>query len=354
MQKQRNNLVFLKALRTFLFLGLALCVGMTAQAQGWNVRNIGVTAASEMGSVTFTPDGTGATLVSPPNGDIWNGSDKFTFGYKAVTGDGTITARLDSSDAVYTWSKTGVMIRQSLATNGAMVDCFLRPGNAGVHIQSWISSAVSDAGAASISAPVMLRLEKVGDQISAYYSTDEGANWLLVGAPLTMATTNPFYVGIAGCANSGPGPYTSVFSNIESTFDEAPFLPVPVVTPACQGNDTLYMGLFDPANLPATPAKKSFTLANTETGTTLTVSAVAATGTGYSIVAADLKKDGAAVTFPVTVVPGETLEVPVTFTPTTTEGIYLGTVTVTADVAIANINVAATVAELPTIPSRTG
>ncbi|HNY27771.1 MAG TPA: hypothetical protein PKH31_10355, partial [Candidatus Sumerlaeota bacterium] len=184
---------FAKTLRIFLFLGLALCVGMAAQAQEWNVRNIGVTAAAENGSVTFTPDGTGATLVSPPSGDIWNGSDKFTFGYKMAIGDGSIVAKIESSDAVYSWSKTGVMIRQDLATNGTMADCFLRPGGSGVALQSWISSAVSSAEVASIVFPVMLKLEKAGDQITGYYSTDDGANWNQVGTALTMATTNPFY-----------------------------------------------------------------------------------------------------------------------------------------------------------------
>ncbi|HNY26258.1 MAG TPA: hypothetical protein PKH31_02645, partial [Candidatus Sumerlaeota bacterium] len=336
MQKQQGNLAFLKMLRTCLFLGLALCVGMAAQAQDWNFRNIGVTAAPEMGSITFTPDGTGATLVSPPNGDIWGGTDKFTFGYKVVTGDGSIIARLDSSNAAYTWSKTGVTIRQSLAANSPMVDCMWRPGDGGRAIQqSWINSATSNDEATNVLCPVMLKIEKVGAQISSYYSLDDGDSWTQVGPALTLTLTDPFYVGIAGCANTGPGPYTSTFSKMGSTFDAAPFTPIPLVTPTAQ-----YMGFFPPtAGTP--PVQKVFQVKTTEPGSQLNITALTPSGTGYSV--AEIKKNNVVATLPVSVAYNDVLDIAVAFAPPATEGYYPGAIAVTANVAIADLAMSATV-----------
>jgi hypothetical protein len=323
MQKQRNNLVFLKALRTFLFLGLALCVGMTAQAQEWNVRNIGVTVPSDMGSVTFTPDGTGATLVSPPSGDIWAGTDKFTFGYKAVTGDGTITARLDSTDMVYAWAKTGVMIRQSLAADAKMVDTVLTPGN-GVVCQ-WYGDGSGDPSAAiaGITYPVTLKLERVGDAITSFYSTDDGANWTQIGDAHTLGMTDPVYVGIAGCANSGPGPYTTTFSNIQMTgFADAGVPP----TPALTVSDTTLKYKQLTAGGPV--AEKSTIIKNVVPNTTLTVSSVSVTEGTFPVSA---KKNGTVVSFPVDLTSvDDELEIIFSFNPTT-NGFYLGAATITTN-----------------------
>ncbi len=345
MNKQRGSLAFLKTLRTFLFLGLALCVGMAAQAQDWEVSNIGVTNPDENGSVVF--DGTGATLVSPPSGDIWAGTDKFTFGYKAWTGDGSITARLDSTDMVYAWAKTGVMFRQSLDTNALMVDCVLTPGN-GVALQDWVNGGAGSWNTGGITAPVTLRLDRQGDVFTAYFSKDDGVTWARVGTPQTIAMTNPVYVGLAGCANAGPGPYTTAFSDIQITAELEP-VPFPVVTPAAG----VYMGLFAPAA--GTPtAKKAFTITNTSPGSTFNVSAVAATGTGYSVVTEEIKKNGVAATLPTAVGSSDVLEIPITYAPPATEGLYLGSATITADATVPTVNLWATVAQPSNCPVTDG
>ena len=49
-----------------------------------------------------------------PARDIWDVADQFRFGFKRLTGDGSIVAKVDSIDNTNVWAKAGVMIRESL------------------------------------------------------------------------------------------------------------------------------------------------------------------------------------------------------------------------------------------------
>ena len=49
--------------------------------------------------------------------DIWETQDEFRFVYGAMSGDGEITARVDSIAAADAWTKAGVMIRETLSAN---------------------------------------------------------------------------------------------------------------------------------------------------------------------------------------------------------------------------------------------
>jgi hypothetical protein len=72
--------------------------------------------AAAQGAFSFDA-ATGTYSVGGAGTDIWGNADQFTYAYKALEGDGTMTARVVSDDGkgANEWSKAGVMIRETLA-----------------------------------------------------------------------------------------------------------------------------------------------------------------------------------------------------------------------------------------------
>ena len=64
-----------------------------------------------------TSTANGVYTVSASGFDIWETQDEFRFVYGAMSGDGEITARVDSIAAADAWTKAGVMIRETLSAN---------------------------------------------------------------------------------------------------------------------------------------------------------------------------------------------------------------------------------------------
>ena len=64
-------------------------------------------------SGTFTVNGAGA--------DVWNTADAFHYVYQPMDGDGTLVARVTGFENVYPWSKSGVMIRNTLDASAPYV-----------------------------------------------------------------------------------------------------------------------------------------------------------------------------------------------------------------------------------------
>jgi len=60
----------------------------------------------------FVETASGITL-SGGGADIYQGTAEFRFAYKKLTGDGSITVRVDSVQTLEDWTKSGVMIRES-------------------------------------------------------------------------------------------------------------------------------------------------------------------------------------------------------------------------------------------------
>ncbi|MCX5643838.1 MAG: discoidin domain-containing protein, partial [Phycisphaerae bacterium] len=64
--------------------------------------------------LAFVDQGNNAFTVTSTGTDIWGNADQFRFIYKSLSGNGSITARVDSLTRSDAWSKAGVMIRESL------------------------------------------------------------------------------------------------------------------------------------------------------------------------------------------------------------------------------------------------
>jgi hypothetical protein len=144
--------------------------------------------------------------------DIWGTSDQFYYAYRQVTGDVDIVSRVASVEAADTWTKAGVMIRETLAANAAHAFVVVTPGGE-ISFQRRPSTGADSQFtlAASGTAPYWVRLERRGGTVTAFTSAD-GATWSTAGQ-MTLATST-VYIGLAVTAHNASAAATAEFDNV--------------------------------------------------------------------------------------------------------------------------------------------
>jgi hypothetical protein len=200
------------------FLGVLVCFAVstaTAAAQslptGWSTSDIGAVGATGGASYsggTFTVSGAGA--------DVWGTADAFRFAYTTLTGDGTIVARVASEQSVSSWTKAGVMLRETLSPSSRHAFMLVSPGK-GLAFQrrvdtSGISTSTAGGGG---TAPYFVKLARTGTTIAASISPD-GSNWTLVGTD-TIAMSSTIYAGLAVSSHVAGTPATATFTGTAVT-----------------------------------------------------------------------------------------------------------------------------------------
>ncbi|MDB5051836.1 MAG: type sorting protein [Fibrobacteres bacterium] len=160
----------------------------------------------------------GNMVVQGAGADIWGTNDEFTYVYKAYTDNSnhTFVAKIVSQGNIDPWAKTGIMIRMGLGANSRHVSMLATPGQ-GVQ---WTNRPTDGAAtvhptvtAATVKAPVYLRLIKTATTYTGSYSTDNGVTWIAMSPAVTIATGATYYVGIAGTSFGKPQMNTTVASN---------------------------------------------------------------------------------------------------------------------------------------------
>ncbi|MEJ2704505.1 MAG: PA14 domain-containing protein [Sedimentisphaerales bacterium] len=159
---------------------------------------------------TFTMTGSGA--------DIWNDADEFHYAYKALTGAGSIVARVESITNTNTWAKAGVMIRETLDPGSKHATMVVTPGQ-GISFQR---RPVADSGSADtttggIIAPYWVKIDRdIAGNFSAYGSPD-GTTWTLQGTPENISMGSNVYIGLAVTSHDAALTCQAVFSNVTTT-----------------------------------------------------------------------------------------------------------------------------------------
>jgi xyloglucan-specific exo-beta-1,4-glucanase len=183
------------------------------------------TGNQDIGS--FTPAGSysensGVYTVNGAGSDVQGTSDQFQFAYLSLTGNGTITARVDSVENTDAWAKAGLMFRNTLDANSANAFLALTPGN-GVTFQSR-SSANGNTNwmnTSGLSAPYWVRLTRSGNNFTAYRSVN-GVDWTQIGSTTAITMNSTVYVGLAVTSHSTGNLCTSAFSNVSVTTPPLP------------------------------------------------------------------------------------------------------------------------------------
>jgi parallel beta-helix repeat protein len=180
----------------YLVLSVILAGHVSADIpSGWSSRDIGTT-----GGNANEVDGT--WTVSGDGDDIWGSSDAFHFVYLPLSGDGQITARVISSGiGSNTWSKGGVMIRETLARGSKHAMMAITGGEGGglafQNRQTTNGRSYTAHDNPVVTPPYWVKLTREGDTITAYSSAN-GIDWLQQPDGVdTSATGNPVDISMA-------------------------------------------------------------------------------------------------------------------------------------------------------------
>ena len=176
---------------------------------GWNdgdVGAVGVVGSASYNAGTFSVTGSGA--------DVWNAADAFHFVYEPLAGDGQLVARVATVQNVASWTKAGVMIRETLDPGSAYAFMIVSAAK-GTAFQYRTSSGASaqNATGAAKTAPYWVKVVRSGDAVSGYESPD-GVTWQLVGtATIPMGQT--VQVGLAVSSHDNTRAATATFDHVQ-------------------------------------------------------------------------------------------------------------------------------------------
>jgi len=212
-------------------------------------QSVAVTEAA--GKITLSGDGT----------DIWNNSDQFTFAYKTLNGDGSMTARVVSiGPGSNTWAKAGVMIRDSLgggSTHAMTVMTANSDGTAGNGASFQYRPAADGASSNSdsttvVKPPYWVKIDRLGDNLSGSYSVD-GKTWRSLGFSQTIAMAAPVYIGLCVTAHQAGEQRSFDFDSITTTGGVTGQWQGAVIdSPRYNGQANLYVTVEDSAGKSAT------------------------------------------------------------------------------------------------------
>lgn len=140
---------------------------------------------------------TGGTYdVRASGADIWGTSDQFTYVYQPISGDFEVSVRVDSLTEASAWSKTGVMVRETLAPGARHASALVSAANGFVCQRRLDSGGYSFSTAGGPTAfPGWVKLVRRGDLFEAFRSAD-GAKWAAMGSD-AIHMSDTVYVGIA-------------------------------------------------------------------------------------------------------------------------------------------------------------
>ncbi len=187
--------------------------------------NIDVGSPQIAGSAT--PVGSGWDIIAG-GADIWENADQFHFVFEKIPGDFDIAVRVESFTPAHLYSKTGLMIRESLDTASAHIMFFVfsddepRNNNLGAYEMQFRKQSGDSCQAIY---PVVrppappefpaafpnswLRVTRQGDQFSAFVSTD-GHTWKLYGEKV-LPLANTLKVGPALTSHNPDTPAKASF-----------------------------------------------------------------------------------------------------------------------------------------------
>lgn len=154
--------------------------------------------------------------VTGGGANIWAQTDAFQFVYKQISGDATLSADVHfEGQGTEQHRKAALMFRQTLAPDAAYADVALH----GDGLTSLQYRPVAGANTLEMrsaeKAPVHLTIERHADQFTISVGPVDGP--MQKTGPMTIALTDPLFVGLAVCSHNAEVLETAVFSNVQIT-----------------------------------------------------------------------------------------------------------------------------------------
>jgi len=183
--------------------------GSAVQSPGQDIGNV-----AAAGSDTYD-SASGRYTVQASGADIWGTADEFRYLPTLQTGDFTITARVDSVQNVYPWTKAGLMLREDLTAGSRHASFFATPGK-GLSFQRRTApngiSVLTSGGPET--APVWLQLSRRGNVVYAYWRKDLDQFWTLAGQQAFTSLPETLYAGLAVTSHQDGTLARAVFSEV--------------------------------------------------------------------------------------------------------------------------------------------
>ncbi|MFL0810905.1 MAG: DUF1349 domain-containing protein [Agarilytica sp.] len=187
-------------------------------------RLVAINDLGDFSALSF--NGTNYTVLS--SGGDTGGDEGYQFAYTTLTGNGEIVAMLTDIPGTYL-GKGGLMIRNTLEVNS--VSALAGFGGAGntMYSRTTEGSETRDEffgnNGWQIGMPHWMRLVRLGDQVTAYRSTD-GASWVEFNS-VSIPLNETVYIGLFAVANNGGAVESIVMENaLLTAIDSSPALDI--------------------------------------------------------------------------------------------------------------------------------
>lgn len=184
----------------------------TALPAGWVSTDVGAVGAA--GSAGYM---NGTFIVSGSGADVWGTADELQFVHRTISGDFAIETRVAAIQNRSSWTKVGLMMRDSLSAGARQAAIFATPTTVkGISYQrrpTANGASVATAGPA-MAPPVWLRLVRAGNVLTAYSRVASTGAWTLVGQQSFSGLGGALEVGLAVSSHVDGTLATAVFDNV--------------------------------------------------------------------------------------------------------------------------------------------
>jgi regulation of enolase protein 1 (concanavalin A-like superfamily) len=209
----------------------------------------------------FAEAADGSIVMNAIGADIWDTADEFRYAYKSLSGNGSITVRVDSIVRSNEWAKAGVMIRETLEPGSAHAFIAATPEPShGVSFQRRPAAdqASASTDVADVALPQWVKLTRTGNVFTAQYSTD-GITWVDVtpAAPVSIPMAANVYIGLAVTSHDAAISTAAEFSDVSTTGNVTGAWQVEdvgVAQPEGNSSQSMYVTIEDSAGKAATVA----------------------------------------------------------------------------------------------------
>ena len=178
---------------------------------GWSCADIGSPALAGSQSLSG-----GTWTINAGGTDIAGVSDQFHFVWQSLAGDGSVSARVVTETNTSSWTKAGVMLRQSTDAASPYYFAFVSPGN-GIVVQCRTVSGkqIQQMTSFTGTVPAYLSVARTGNTYTAYTSSD-GVTWTpIAGSGITIASmSGAALAGLAFTSHNAPVLGTATFDNV--------------------------------------------------------------------------------------------------------------------------------------------
>jgi len=172
---------------------------------GWQDQDVGLVGVA--GSATYS---NGTFTVKGAGTSAWGTADGINFAYQALTGDGSIVARVVN---VSSSSAGGVMIRETLNAGSTEVFTSFYGQDIYMNYRASTGGSTNQAGGGSVALPYWVKVVRSGSTLSGYGSSD-GVNWVQLGPSQTIAMAQNVYIGLAVSSGNTTSLATATFDNV--------------------------------------------------------------------------------------------------------------------------------------------